>query len=138
MRVTQALEFVGAGRFEREAGPGKQKLRRGRDEHLAWHRNARDACGFMDGEAPYVVAYELDFARVNPGPDRNAQIGDRLTHCLGASNRSGGTVEGSEKAIAGRLDLAPSKPVQLEPCPLVVLQEQLTPRGIAKPPEMRG
>ena len=89
-RVTQALEFVDPGGFEREARSGKQELRRGRDEHLAWHRNARDACGFMDGEAPYVVAYELDFARVNPGPDRNAQIGDRLTHGLGASNRSGG------------------------------------------------
>jgi len=75
---------------------------------------------------------------VNPGPDRNAQIGDRLTHCLGASNRSGGTVERSEKPVAGRLDLTASKPIQLEPCPLVVLQKQLAPGGIAKPPELRG
>ena len=52
-RVTQALEFVDPGGFEREARPGKQELRRGRDEHLASLRKADGLVGRDRGEYPF-------------------------------------------------------------------------------------
>ena len=92
----------------------------------------------MDGEASYVVAQELDLASVNPGANRDAEVGDRGTNLPGASNCSGGTIEHGEKSIPGSLNLAPSKAVEGEPNLTIMLKEQLSPGGIAEPLEMRG
>jgi hypothetical protein len=82
--------------------------------------------------------HELDLAGVNPRPNRDTQPRDRGTDRTRASDRTGGTVEDGKEAIASRLNLAPSKPVQLHTHLMVVLEEQLAPGGIAKPPQMRG
>jgi len=92
----------------------------------------------MDGQASYVVAHELDLAGMNPSSNRDAESGDRSANRPRASNRTGGTVEHRKESIACRLYLAPSKTVQLQPHLMVMLQEQLAPGRIAKPPEMRG
>jgi len=68
----------------------------------------------MDGEASHVVAHELDLAPVNPGTNRDAEMRDRGTNRPGTSNRAGGTVEHRKKSVAGGLDVAPSKAVELE------------------------
>src|ERR1700722_8811178 len=92
----------------------------------------------MDREAAHVVAYELDLASMNPGPNRDTEEGDRGTNRPRASNRSRRPVEQGEKSIPSLLNLAAAKAVELEPHPAVMLQQQLAPGKIAKPAQMRS
>ena len=125
-------------RFKRELGSREQMFRGGRDQHLARRRNARDSRRFMHRETAYVVAHELHLAGMNPGPNRDTKMGDRSTNRPRASNRARRTVEHRQESVASRLNLAPSKTVKLLPHLAVMLEQQLAPRGIAQPPEMRG
>ena len=119
-------------------GPRQQGLGGGRDEHLARLRNARYACGLMDGEAAHIVAYELDLASVNPGANRDTEIIDRGGNRPGASNRACWPVEDGKKSIAGSMNLASAKLIELEPHLAVMRQQQLAPGGIPEPLKLRS
>src|SRR5262249_33632457 len=102
-----------SGRFKRESGARKQVPGGGGDQYLAPPGNSGDARGFVNGEAPDIVAYQFYLAGVNPGPNCDAESGDRLPNRPGAADRASGTVEHDQESIAGRLNLAPAKAVEL-------------------------
>src|SRR6202035_2548642 len=137
-RFTKPLEFMNSGRFKRDPRAFQQMLRSRRNQHLASPRNTRNPCGFMHSEASYIISDELDLAGVNPRANRDTEPRDRSSDRPRASDRSRGAVEHCEESIAGGLYLAPSKAVQLEPHLMVMLQQQLAPGRVAKPPQMRG
>lgn len=92
----------------------------------------------MNGETSDVLADQFYLAGVNPSANREPEPGDRLPNCAGTANCAGGTVEHGKKSIAGGLNLAPAKAVELTPRLLVVFEEQLVPGGVAQAPQMRG
>lgn len=124
--------------FEREARAGKQELRRRGDQDFVSGRGTRDASGFVDRKAANIGADQFHLTGVNSSADGDAEVADRRTDCLRASNRPGGSVEEGQEAVAGSVDLASAKPVELATRPLVVLGEQFAPGGIAQPTEMRS
>jgi len=92
----------------------------------------------VNGETSDIVTDQFYFAGVNPGANRKPESGDRLPNCAGAANGAGGTVEHGKKSIPSRLNLSPSKAVELTARLLVVLEEQFAPGGVPQASQMHG
>src|SRR5688572_3777161 len=65
-------------------------------------------------------------------PYLEAQVASSISDRLGAADRPGGAVERRQEPVAGRIDLAAPETPQLSSDQLVVLREQLFPRGVPK------
>src|SRR4051812_42552975 len=99
-----ALQLVLAPGVEADPRADDQVLDGARDEHLARPGGAHHARADVHGEAADVVADHLALARMEPGPDLDAELAHRLLDRRGGADRAGGTIEGGEHAVACRLD----------------------------------
>jgi len=82
----------------------------------------------VDGDAPDVLALELDLTGVHPDADVEAEIPYRH----GAPDGSRRSVESREESVARRIDLAATVSSQQSPDPLVVGGKELSPGPIAE------
>ena len=117
-----------AAAHEREPRAVEQVAGRRADEDLARPGERGDARGGVDGESAGLAAGDRDLARVEPGPDRDVEVGDRPDHRAGAAHGAGGAVEQGEEPVAGRAHLAAAEAVELRPDPAVVLEERAAAR----------
>ena len=76
-------------------------------------RHGGDAGAGMHGDAMRLSARQLDFPRVQSGPDLEAERAHRVADAAGAADRASRSVERREEAITGRVDLAPTECAQL-------------------------
>src|SRR5688500_10049307 len=86
----------------------------------------------MDGNTTDVVWQDLDLTGVNPDPQANAKGAHPFAYCQSGAKCASGTAECREKAISGRVDLAPSEPIDLRAGDAVVIGEELSPGCVAQ------
>src|SRR5262249_23214062 len=79
-----------------------------------------------------VVTGEFDLPGVAPGADAQAELAERRPQRLGAADGPGGSVEGRQQAIAGRVDMTAPVPFDLPAREAVVLGEEFGPAGVAE------
>ena len=78
-----------------------------------------------------VSVDEVDLAGVQAGSNVDADRAEELVDRLCASDRAGGTVEGREESVTGRLHLSSFEPVERSADEPVVLGEELSPSGVS-------
>ena len=76
-----------------------------RHEHLASVARRGDACGAMDVDADVPLVRRQRLARVQPGPNANRAVAERLLELAGSRDRVAGPAEGDEERIALRVHL---------------------------------
>src|SRR6476659_4372233 len=86
----------------------------------------------MHRDAPYLVAHQLAFARVQPSTNLQPQGAHALGNCACAANSARRAVEGREETVAGAIDLAPAKVGQLAANERMVTVEQIVPNLITE------
>ncbi len=67
----------------------------------------------VNGDASHFVTDQLALPGVKSGADLESERPDCIPDGEAAANASGRTIEGREKAIAGGVDLSPTKALQL-------------------------
>jgi len=78
------------------------------------------------------LAFALDLAGVQPGPDLDADVAHRLPDRAGTPDGPGGPVEGGEEAVPGGVHLAAAESLQQLPSAGVMLLEQVPPTAVTE------
>jgi len=103
------LQDVGTSILELHTRPCHQVLHGRGHEHLAPARQPHEAGADMDRDSPDVLAGELDLSRVESGPHLQPEAPNTVSDLLGAPDRPGRAIEGSQEAVPSRVDLAASE-----------------------------
>src|SRR5262249_16997059 len=103
-----------------------------RGQQLAGTTERGDASADVHGDAGEVVTDRLALAGVDPGSDRDSGVGELLDQRPSAADRTGRAVEGGEKAITGRADLAAAEAHELRAHEPVVMLEHLPPAPVTE------
>ena len=86
----------------------------------------------VDGDAAGLSIAHLDLARVDSGADLDAKRPQRLDDCGRAGDRLGGPVERGEKSIAGSVDFAAAKSLQLRSHGAVMGRDEVAPSSVTE------
>src|ERR687895_2233487 len=128
----QAAKLVLTGVPELDARSFEQRDRSVRDEDLAGPCEGSDPSRSVHCHAAEGAPLTFDFAGMDPGADLEAIVlggaGDRS----GAANGTGRPVEHRNEAVAGRVDLEPAEPVELEADAVAVTSEERLPPRVAE------
>src|SRR5207248_11424098 len=116
---------------EADAGSVDEIAHRARDEHLARPRQRGDSGADVDGDAREIVAAQLAFATVDPGPDLEPEVAGTGCDRPGAVDRPPRAVEGGEEPVARGLHLVPAVAVELTPDRGVMAVEEVVPSPVA-------
>ena len=92
----------------------------------------------MDGDTAEIVPDDFALARVDACPDIDAKLLHGLSDGLSTSDCARRTVEGSEKAVTGRVYLTPAMAFDLVPNEPVMLSQKLLPRTVTEFDELLG
>jgi hypothetical protein len=103
-----------------------------RDEDFPWRGAGGDTRAGVDGNTADLVTDDLAFPDVDTGTDLDSQCPYAFADRGGATNSSGGTLEGGEEAVAGVVDLVAAVGSQLSPHECVVVSEHARPALIAQ------
>jgi hypothetical protein len=103
--IRNSFELVDTGVFKRESGACHQVLHGLRDQDLRRTSQSRDASPDRNGDACDLAVDQLALARVHSRTNLDPEIPDASAGILGASDRSGGTIEVGVEAVAGGVDL---------------------------------
>src|SRR5205807_2388348 len=90
------------------------------------------------GQAPHPLASELDLAGMDARPHTKIERLEGLADAARTADGPSRSVEGSEEAVAGRVDLASAKACQLPTDSGVVLAEDVADVGVNSLPEVVG
>src|SRR5580698_10010376 len=118
-----ALEHPFAPIDEVDGRAGHQIHHGARHEYLPGFRHGLDPGRDVDGQAGNVVPALFDLAGVNPDPQLDSELVRALADRQPTLNGPRRTVEGGEHAIAGGVDLAAAKAVNLPARHAVVVVE---------------
>src|SRR2546423_11251893 len=129
-----AFELVVAFVGELHAGAHNKLCHGSRRPDFAGAGFGCDAGGDVDGDAADVIAADFDLAGVDAAADVEPELTGGIADRTGTLEGPGGSVEGGEEAVAGRLDLAASEAYELAADGRVVTVEQITPAAGAHPP----
>lgn len=72
-RARDALELMVPALLEPEAGTGNEILDDARDQHLAGGRKCAETGSYGDGDSHDLAVGHLTFARMETGPDLDAE-----------------------------------------------------------------
>ncbi len=89
-----------------------QLARRLRGEHLAAVPHRRDSRRAVDVDPDVALVGDYRFPGVDPHPDANRSVAERVLSCPRRRERIGGTREGDEERIALRVDLDAAVPLE--------------------------
>jgi hypothetical protein len=90
------------------------------------------ACANVDGDAADFLTHRFALTRMQTGAHLKAAVAYRLQDRACAADRPDRPVECYEEAVAGGIDLAPAKSVELSANECVVALDQLRPPRIAQ------
>ena len=121
-----------APRRELDAGPDHEVLDGRGDQDLAGSGEGADSRRDVDGQAGEIIAADLALARVQTCSQFDPERPDGSRDCLGAADRSRGTIEAGDEAVAGRVDLRSPKPSELVTHGLVMRVEERAPTPVAQ------
>src|SRR5207247_6593263 len=110
---------------ERQPGTHDEIAHRPRAQHLAGLGLPHHAGADVHGDPADVVSAAFDLADVQPGADVDADTPQQHAELRCGADRAAGTIEGGERAVARRLHDPASETLQVGPCDVVVLIEQL-------------
>src|SRR6185369_384701 len=127
-----ALQRAHATFLEADAGARNEILDHRRDQHFSCAGLSGHACSNMHGDAPDVVACQLDLTGVQTGADLEPEAADRTSDCTCTADRARGSVERRQQAVADELDLAPAESLEMPAYHVVMLIEQLVPAPVAE------
>ena len=119
------------------SGALEQVARRGRHEDLIRLGERHDPSGGVDGEAASFGADELDLAGMDADADGQPERADRADHRNATADGSSRPIEHGQEPVAGRRHLATAVRVERVPQHPVVVDQQVTPGGVADAMEGR-
>ena len=96
-----------------EPGPCEQVFDRPRDDDFATVGYRRHSGTYVHREPADPLSSHLDFASMNPSPDREPDPSQGITHSTGTADSSTRSIEGYEEAVAGGVHLVPPSPCKL-------------------------
>ena len=129
------LEGLRASVLEPKPGPRGQVLHGAGHQDLTGSGRRGDSRADVDREPGYLLVVELDLARVEPRAHVEPECPDPVAQRAGATDGSGRAVEGREKPVARRVDLAASEPAELPADDMVMAIQKVPSAAI---PESRG
>src|SRR5262249_4316775 len=103
-----------------------------RHEHLAWSGQRSHAGADDHGDAAELLSDDLALARVQAGPDLEAEVAHRALDRGRAADRADRAVEGREEAVPGRVELAALKAVELRADDPMVTLDEVRPGPVAQ------
>src|SRR6516165_7128018 len=127
-----ALERSGTVIAKAQAGAGHQILDGAGHQHLARRGERGYAGADMDRDPTHIVTHYLALSSVKTSADLESQRLHPPRYRAGAADSPSGTVEGSEKPIAGCLDLATTKSNEFAANQHVVAIEKIPPPAVAE------
>jgi hypothetical protein len=131
-RPADALELVATAVLERQPGAVDEVASRARGEDVGGSGEGEKAGGPMHGDAPDVVADDLDLARVDGGPDLEVESRSVVPDGPGTGDRPSRGIEPGKEAVIGRLDLDAGEPVEGATNAIVVSGKQGPPASISE------
>ena len=121
------FEVVVAALVEFDARSDHEIPHDARDQDLAGRGAGIDACCDVDRQPTQVITTNLTLAGVQAGSQLDPELTCGLQDRGRALNRTGRSVERHDESIAGGVDLAPSKSLELLAYGPVVIIEEGTP-----------
>jgi hypothetical protein len=125
--VGDAFERVQSPVGEADPGSGDKVFDGARDEHFSPLCGVGDSSGDVHGESAEIVAPDLAFTAVEPGPDLEPEGTHRLVDGYRATNGPSRAVEACDEAVTSRRDFSSAGAQELAPNDGVVAVEKLAP-----------
>ena len=98
-----------------EAGPCQQVFDRPRDNDFATVGYRRHSGTYVHREPANPLPSHLDFASMNPSPDREPDPSQGIANSTGTADSPTRSIERHEEAVAGGVHLVPPSPCKLAP-----------------------
>jgi hypothetical protein len=118
--------------FERDPRARDEVANGARHKHLPGTRSAGHAGSRVHRDAADLVSHQLALAGVDARPDLDPELANAFPDRPRCADGTRRPVQGREKAVAGRVDLAATEAVELAPDARMMLADDLAPAPVAE------